>query len=154
MNNIAKFVASFFYAGYFPLAPGTFASFLGLCLYQIFYHDITAYVLIFVGICALGFLTGDRAERAAGEKDPSFVVIDEVAGAMIAFFMLPLTPQVMITAFFLFRAFDMFKIYPANRMEGLKGGTGIMMDDIVAGIYTNAIMHTVLTWKDVLLKVT
>ena len=154
MNSMAKFFASFFYAGFFPIAPGTFASFLGLCLCRLFYHDIAAYVLIFIGVCILGFLTGDAAERVAGKKDPSFVVIDEVAGAMIAFFMLPLTPPVMITAFFLFRAFDMFKIYPANRMEGLKGGAGIMMDDIVAGIYTNLVMQAALAWKDVLSKVT
>ena len=148
-NNLAKFFASFFYAGFLPLAPGTFASFLGLCLYELFYRDMATYTLVFIVICILGFLTSGIAERAAGKKDPSFVVIDEVAGAMIAFFMLPLTPSVLITAFFIFRAFDMFKIYPANRFEAFKGGAGIMMDDVMAGVYTNLIMRAALQGKDI-----
>ena len=83
-------------------------------------------------------------EAMVGRKDPGCVVIDEVAGVLIAFFLLPPVPNVLWTAFFLFRAFDMFKIYPANRFEACKGGTGIMMDDIIAGIYTNLVMHAAL----------
>jgi len=71
-------------------------------------------------------------------------VIDEVAGVMIAFFLLPQTWAVMWTAFFVFRAFDMFKIYPGNKLEGVKGSGGIMLDDIMAGIYTNIVMHVAL----------
>ena len=58
--------------------------------------------------------------------------------------MLPVRFPIMITAFFLFRAFDMFKIYPANKFEKLSGGAGVMLDDIIAGIYTNIIMHIAL----------
>jgi len=76
-----------------------------------------------------------------GQKDPSCVVIDEVSGIMIAFFMLPMVWPVSIITFFLFRAFDMFKIYPVNKFEEMKGGTGIMMDDIIAGLYTNITMQ-------------
>jgi len=60
---------------------------------------------------------------------------------MIAFFLLPVTPVVIITAFFLFRAFDMFKIYPVNKFEQMEGSTGVMMDDIIAGLYTNIVMQ-------------
>ena len=63
---------------------------------------------------------------------------------MISFFLLPPTTSVLITAFFLFRAFDMFKIYPVNKFEPLKGGVGVMMDDIIAGIYTFIVMHLAL----------
>ena len=78
------------------------------------------------------------------KKDPSCVVIDEVSGVMIALFMLPIIPSVLFTAFFLFRAFDMFKIYPANKIEKLPSSYGIMFDDIIAGIYTNMTMHIAL----------
>ena len=80
-------------------------------------------------------------EKITEKKDPGCVVIDEVSGIMIAFFLLPMTPAVIWTAYFLFRAFDMFKIYPVCKFEALGGGKGIMMDDIIAGIYTGVIMH-------------
>ena len=68
-------------------------------------------------------------------------MIDEVAGMMVAFFLLPVKWPVIITAFFLFRAFDMFKIYPVNKFEGIEGGAGVMMDDLIAGLYTNIVMQ-------------
>jgi phosphatidylglycerophosphatase A len=98
-------------------------------------------VAILAVVLVVGFYASGKTEEALGEHDPSCVVIDEVAGIMIAFFLLPLNLPVLITAFFLFRAFDMFKIYPANRFESLKGGLGIMADDIVAGLYANILMQ-------------
>jgi len=147
-NNLARLFASFFCIGFIPVAPGTCASLVGFFLYRSFYSAVTTYALIFIVVLVLGFFTSGIAEQTAEKKDPSFVVIDEVTGAMIAFFMLPLTAPVMMTAFFIFRAFDMFKIYPINRLEDLKGGAGIMMDDIVAGIYTNLVMHAAFYLKN------
>jgi phosphatidylglycerophosphatase A len=95
-------------------------------------------------ITVVGFLTAGQLEKQTGAKDPGCVVIDEVCGMLISCFMLPLSWPVLITAYFLFRAFDMFKIYPAYKLEKLPGSVGIMMDDIVAGIYTNVIMHIAL----------
>ena len=92
----------------------------------------------------IGFITSDIVEKVVGKKDPSCVVIDEVSGMMIALFMLPWTPAVVVTTFFLFRAFDMFKIYPMNKLEALGGGKGIMLDDIFAGIYANLTMQIAL----------
>ena len=92
-------------------------------------------------ITVTGFIVSDRMERIVKQKDPSCIVIDEVSGVMIAFFLLPFSWPVIFTAFFLFRAFDMFKIYPVNKFEPMPGGVGVMMDDIVAGIYTNIVMH-------------
>ena len=68
---------------------------------------------------------------------------------MIALFLLPLDWPVLITAFFLFRALDMFKLYPVNQMEKFEGGLGIMMDDIVAGVYTNIVMHIAIRWAGI-----
>ncbi len=139
-----RLMATFFYIGYLPLAPGTMASLAGAALAVIFYGNAPAYIAVFIALTILGFLTSGSVEKMIGKKDPGCIVIDEVAGVMIAFWMLPLTAPVLISAFFLFRAFDMFKIYPANTFESIPGGVGIMMDDIVAGLYANIIMHLAL----------
>lgn len=140
-DRIIKLSATFFYIGYLPLAPGSLASLAGVALAAILSPWLIGYVVVLALITWLGFRVSDRMEEIAKEKDPSCIVIDEVAGVMIAFFMLPLTTEVIWTAFFLFRAFDMFKIYPVNKLEELKGGTGVMMDDVIAGVYTNIIMQ-------------
>jgi len=147
-SNFARLIATFFYIGYIPVAPGTSASLVGMFFYLFFCQNIVVYALIFVVVFFLGFFVSDLAEKSLGEKDPSCIVIDEVAGSMITFFMLPLMPSVLITAFFLFRAFDMFKIYPVNKFEDLKGGVGVMMDDVIAGVYANLLMHAALKLKD------
>ncbi len=140
-NAIAKYVSTFFYLGYFPFAAGSLASALGgLCAGILFFHPVV-YLLIVGFVVAAGFLTAGRMEKITGEKDPPCIVIDEVAGALIAFFMLPLSWPVFWSAFFVFRAFDMFKIYPANIFEKKDGACAVMMDDIIAGIYTNVIMQ-------------
>jgi len=99
------------------------------------------YICVTLIVTILGFMVSGRMEEILDQKDPGCIVIDEVAGVMIAFFLLPLTPVVIVTAFFLFRAFDMFKIYPVNKFEQLKGSTGVMMDDVIAGLYTNIVMQ-------------
>jgi len=140
-NQISRWLASFFYLGFFPLAPGSLASAVGLLLALQLRGTPVLYGILFAVITLTGFFVSDRVEKSTGKKDPSFIVIDEVSGAMLAFFMLPATPAVLITAFFLFRAFDMFKIYPVNKFEPLAGGVGVMMDDIIAGVYTNLTMQ-------------
>lgn len=140
-DRISKILATFFYLGYVPPASGSVASAAAAVICFLLRGHIAFYVVLFVALTAIGFVVSDRMEKMVKKKDPSCVVIDEVSGAMIAFFMLPATPAVIITAFFLFRAFDMFKIYPANKFECIPGGAGIMLDDIMAGIYTNIIMH-------------
>ena len=139
-NSLARIFATFFYIGYIPFAPGTIASMAGALLYFLFYRNVILYIVVFMAVTLVGFWTAGHVEKDAGQKDPSCVVIDEVAGAMIAFFMLPISPSVMITAFFLFRAFDMFKIFPANKIQAFAGSFGIMMDDVIAGVYANSVM--------------
>jgi phosphatidylglycerophosphatase A len=134
-------MSTFFYVGFIPAAPGSLASLLGVFVCLILSNNLFAYLMTFAVVTALGFLTGTAMEKLAKEKDPGCVVIDEVSGMMIALFLLPMTVPVLWTTFFLFRAFDMFKIYPANLLEKRHGSVGIMMDDIVAGIYTNLTMQ-------------
>lgn len=144
-DKVIKFISSFGYAGYFPVASGTFASAVGLGLCFILHKNLLLYSLVLVIITAFGFLYSGQMERIEGQKDPSAVVIDEVAGIMIAFYLLPFSSwAIVLTAFFLFRACDMFKVYPAGKFESLHGGVGIMLDDVVAGIYTNVVMQVAL----------
>ena len=144
MAQLIKFIASFGYLGYSPFASGSVASVAGALMCYFFAGQTCVYIGVFLIVTALGFMVSGPMEKIEGKKDPSAVVIDEVAGSFIAFFMLPLSFSVFITAFFLFRAFDMFKIYPADKLESLGGSYGIMMDDLVAGLYTNIIMQAAL----------
>lgn len=140
-KKLTELIATFFYVGRLPVIPGTTASAAGALLCFIFAGNMLIYLLIFMVVTGVGFWVCGRMEEIVGKKDPSCVVIDEVSGVMIAFFLLPMSWSVVITAFFVFRAFDMFKVYPVNKFEYLKGSVGIMMDDIIAGIYTNITMH-------------
>lgn len=146
-NKLYLILGSFFGVGYFPVAPGTTASIFGFIIYFMLRGNFPAYGLVFLIITVVGFTVAGQVEKIFNKKDPSCVVIDEVSGAMIAVFMLPVTPSIMITAFFLFRAFDMFKIYPMNKLEEMHGGVGIMMDDVVAGLYANLTMQAALYLK-------
>ncbi len=142
--RLAEFIATFCYVGKIPVCGGSAASALAivgayyLCPYK------PLYLLTILLISVLGFLCSDAAEKKINRKDASEIVIDEVAGGLIAFFAVPLTLPTMLTGFFLFRAFDMFKIFPAYKFEGRPGGVGVMMDDIIAGIYTNLTLQIAL----------
>lgn len=148
-NHISKLLATFFCIGYLPVAPGSMATIAGVALSYSLMGNPTAYLWATLAVTVVGFTVSGRAEKAIGKKDPGCIVIDEVAGVMIAFYMLPATPAVFWTGFFLFRAFDMFKIYPANKLEGLKGSRGIMLDDIIAGVYTNIVMQIAIRWAGI-----
>lgn len=149
-NDLAKYFSTVFYLGHFPVAAGSFATALGgVCAGILYFHPWVLLSLI-ACVTVLGFLTSGRVELLTGKKDPSCIVIDELAGSMIAFFMLPMSWPVFWCAFFVFRAFDMSKIFPADRMESRPGATGVMMDDIMAGIYTNIIMQIAVRWAGII----
>jgi phosphatidylglycerophosphatase A len=136
-DKLSKLLATVFYVGYFPIAPGTAASAVGFLLYFLLRGNIWAYSLVTVLITALGFLVAGRAERLFKRHDPSQVVIDEVSGILIALFLFPFKLPLAVLAFFIFRGMDAFKPPPADRFQKMSGSAGIMMDDIVAAIYTN-----------------
>ena len=145
-DKIVRLLSTFFYLGNFPVAPGTLASFAGMLIAVTLSSFFWTYIILTAVIVFLGFKVTGRMEKILKKKDPSCVVIDEVAGILISFFCLPLTPTILIVTFFLFRAFDMFKIYPVNKFEAMEGATGIMMDDLVAGVYTNLVMQLAIRW--------
>ena len=149
-HKLARMIATFFYVGYFPVASGTAASAVGVILCFLLKDHFFVYLLVLVLVLVLGIAAGDAVEKNLGKKDPSCVVVDEVAGMLIALFLLPFTTSVVLTAFFLFRAFDMFKIYPMNKLEAIGGGAGIMLDDIFAGLYTNLTLQIALRLSEIL----
>ena len=125
--------------GYLPLMPGTFGSLVGIGVFLLL-GSLAAQIVGIVVITWAGIWAATRTERILRLKDPGKVVVDEVAGQMIA--MLPLSllaggplKSGVIVSFILFRLFDIFKPYPARRFERLRSGLGIMADDLVAGFY-------------------
>jgi len=124
--------------GYLPLMPGTFGSLVGIGVFLLLGSLVPQLVGIVV-ITWAGIWAASRTERILRLKDPGKVVVDEVAGQMIA--MLPLSLMAtpgktgIILSFILFRLFDIFKPYPARQFERLRSGLGIMADDLVAGFY-------------------
>ena len=141
MKNLALFFASFLGVGFFPVAPGSAATAAGIVLVFLLQFSMTVYGAVTLLFLLTAIPVCTFLERELHQKDPGVLVIDEVVGIMIAFIGLPLNWSVVIIGFFLFRALDMFKIYPINRLEALPGGFGIMMDDVMAGLYTNIILH-------------
>jgi len=147
--------------GYIPLAPGTLGSLVGVGLYlflwafghhivfagvehnrftqeQVWTAELAGVLVVIFLVTMIGIWAASRAEKLFRRKDPSAVVVDEVAGQMVALLSGPLWLQTwwsIITAFLLFRMFDIWKPYPIRRLETLESGLGIMADDIVAGAY-------------------
>jgi len=150
--------------GYLPLAPGTWGSLVGIVLYaglravflsiigpgrlrfdlaQTAYTFVVFDLIVVAGITFAGTWAASRTEKLSGKKDPGKVVIDEVAGQMLALAPVPLVLGSWWTigvAFVAFRFFDIVKPYPARPLESLKAGLGIMADDIVAGAYAGLVV--------------
>jgi phosphatidylglycerophosphatase A len=142
-SRIAKIIASFFFVGFIPVVPGTFGSLATFVLY--FLLRPVGYWQVYLGaiilVIALGIWAAGRAELDSKIVDPSFVVIDEVAGQLITLFLIPFSWLTLVAGFVIFRALDIIKPAPARQAERLHGGWGIMMDDVLAGIYGNLFLH-------------
>ncbi len=129
--------------GYAPLAPGTLGSIPGLVLaWSLFLLGGSGAVFAgFVVVTGVGFLVAGGAARTLGARDPRPVVVDETAGQMLALLLVPPTARTVVLAFFLFRLFDTWKPFPVRWLESLPGSSGIMADDLAAGIYANLVLH-------------
>jgi len=145
---IATVLSTWFGVGYLRPAPGTIASAVALPLAWLMLWKLGPYALAVACIAAylVGvWSTGAYAARTGGE-DPSECVIDEVAGQWLACAVAPLTPLGFGIAFVLFRIFDISKLWPVSLGEKLRGGWGIMTDDMIAGALS-AIVIAVLRWR-------
>lgn len=144
MSTLALAIATSFGVGYSPLAPGTFGSAAGLLVWAILPASAVAQVGAAVAVLAVGTWAAELTERRVGATDPGIVVVDEVLGMIVTLSLLPVGWGGAIVGFVLFRAFDVIKPYPANRFERLHGGLGIMLDDAMAGVYSNLALRLVL----------
>lgn len=139
-------LATGFGSGYFPIAPGTVGSAAAVIVYLPI-HPLLQTPLWPIGLLfllcwiALSIQCSSYAERYFGKKDDGRVVIDEFAGQWISLYLLPFTLTSVVAAFFLFRVMDVLKPYPANASQKLRGGLGIVMDDVIAGVYTNILLQ-------------
>ena len=146
LRNLSVWIATGLGAGYFPVAPGTAGSAVGLALVIALRQTSldSARLAASLGalsglIFVLGVRAAGKAEKAFGRVDPGQVVIDEVAGQVITFVATPRISWIgLIAGFVLFRFFDVVKPFPARRAERFRGGWGIMLDDVVAGLYSMA----------------
>ncbi|OYZ17399.1 MAG: hypothetical protein B7Y39_15355 [Bdellovibrio sp. 28-41-41] len=145
--KIAEIISTWFYVGKIRFAPGTWGTLATVpfvILFQTFgsiLYMVCAFVILFAGI----FLS-DIYEKSKGNHDLSEIVIDEVAGYMIAMTMLPMTWQALAAGFILFRFFDILKPFPIGWLDRkIGGGLGVMLDDVAAGVITNVILQLLYT---------
>jgi len=151
MRRVILLLATWFGAGYSPVAPGT-AGTLGAIPLLLLYSLLTA-VMYGAGLGALALLAcwvAGRAEEILGEKDSRPIVIDEVVGFLVTMAYVPITWVHVLMGFVLFRGFDIAKPFPIRMMErNISGGWGIVMDDVVAGIYAQATLRILVSALDV-----
>jgi phosphatidylglycerophosphatase A len=150
-----KLFASALFSGYSPIASGTVGSAVALVFY--FIPGFESLIVIGASILIV-FMFGIKAANTMEQRyghDPAEVTIDEVVGMWISLFLLPKKIFVIIAVFFVFRFFDIIKPFPARKFDSMHGGFGIMMDDVIAGIYANIFLRLALLMpviKELLLR--
>jgi len=146
MQNLYKMIATSLGVGYLPLAPGTWGAVVGiLVLYLLHTFSILSTAVLLALIIVfffLGTFVTDQLESEWG-KDPSKVVIDETIGVWINVLFLPFNWTIWLLGFVLFRIFDIWKPLGIRKLESIKGGLGVMLDDVAAGIVGNIILQVI-----------
>lgn len=148
MTRFAVFLATAGYTGYFPIAPGTVGSAVGLVAYAAVAraHSPLVEIAVILMLFAAGVWAGTIAERYFGGIDPGPIVLDEVVGMLITLAFIPVGWTGALAGFFLFRVFDVIKPFPAGRLEKLHGGLGVMADDAMAAVYANVSLRLLLAF--------
>ena len=148
--GLAVWLATGFWIGFIPFAPGTWGTLWGIPLAwgvsQL--PNLWMQAAVIAAVCGAGIpICTIAARRLGGRKDPGAIVLDEIASLPITFLMAPLEPVVIVAGFLLHRFFDILKPQPARALERLPDGFGIMADDWIAGIYSNLALHLLLWWN-------
>lgn len=155
-NLLIKFIATGFYSGMARFAPGTFGSIAFFILYLLAAYlcpaiiDIFPFTIITIFILLAGIFVCNETLRLkifSDSKDPKQVVIDEFAGMSFALLGISFSVLHAFIALVLFRIFDISKLWPANKLESLPKGLGIMMDDVAAGIYANLLLRIIIIYS-------
>lgn len=143
MTALARVLSTVAYVGYGPVAPGTWGSAAGLAiLFGLRWTGSPMVEAAVLGlIIAVGIWSAGVTGRELGDDDPGPVVIDEVAGMLITLLWIPASVPAVILGFLVFRVLDIIKPFPARQCERLPGGWGVMLDDVMAGIYGQIVMR-------------
>ena len=139
--TVWRFAATFFYLGKLPFAPGSWDSLGVLLLWFFLPVSFSIQLSVIVFLFVLGVYSSGRVAKYLNDHDPSEVVIDEAVGMGISLFMLPHSFGFYLLAFVLFRIFDIFKPSFIYQIQDLPGGWGIMLDDVLAGLFTFALVN-------------
>ncbi len=143
--NWKKWIATGFGTGYLPIGPGSWGTFPGMLLcWAMQPLPPMLYALAILPLALAGVHLAGVAEKEFGRKDPGQIVIDEIVAFPITMFLIPVTWGTMLLGFFLNRLMDTIKLWPCHRLEKLPAGWGIMMDDLVAAVYSCLLMHAAL----------
>jgi phosphatidylglycerophosphatase A len=151
-SGAATLTATFLGIGHMRPGPGTWASAVTMLAWAAMAHflpvsaRVPTLIVLAVAVTLIGIPAATQVARASGIKDPGFVVIDEVAGQLISLIAVPLAWKTFFAGFILFRAFDILKPPPVRQLERLPEGTGIMLDDVMAGIYALLVVQLLLHW--------
>ena len=142
LNKINHFLATGFYSGHLPAAPGTWGSLLMILL--IFFFPLLNNIYFISALSIGGIAVANFEERQTGIKDDSKIVIDEMAGQLLTFYTLKISVPVLIGGFILFRIFDITKPWIIDKVQDLPSGWGVMLDDILAGLTSLIILKIVI----------
>ena len=145
MKKILLWATTFFYVGYLPIAPGTWASMVTVLLVYFIgpYWQASVFIqlAIILAVFLLGIPAASYTEIHFDKEDPRYCVIDEVVGQMVGLLLVPHSIGLYIAGFFLFRFFDIIKPFPIKHLEKVPHGLGIMIDDVAAGLYSLGLLH-------------
>ena len=142
-NKMAYVIATGFGVGYSPVIPGTMGSLVALLIFVLIPSSNILWLMVILITFIVGVWASGIVEDEKGE-DPGIVIVDEFVGQWIALLFLPPSTAVYIAAFIIFRLFDIWKPFPAYDSQKLPRGWGIMIDDVIAGIYTNIALQILL----------
>ena len=144
INLLERLLGSGFFSGYIPIAPGTFGSLVALAIYLIPGFENPTILLTLISLFSIiGIYTGNKFEKVYG-KDPAQCTIDEMVGMWITLLFIPKYIWYILFAFIIWRILDIIKPFPANIFEKINGGWGIMLDDIMAGLYSLILVHIII----------
>ncbi len=147
LRLILKGIATGAGSGLLPLAPGTWGSMMGILLAWLLSPlSAVMYVITTVGVIFIAIWSAGEARHLFGGGDPPQVVIDEIAAMLLVMAFQPFSWMSVIVGFLAFRVFDVWKPWPVRQCEALSGGIGIVMDDLMAGIYAWLLLRAVLSF--------
>lgn len=142
-DRLILFLSSGTYLGYIPVASGTFGTLWGLPIaYWLSGYALWLQLVVIAAAIGVALYLADRAEKIWNRKDPSQVVIDEIVGYLVTVAGLPFSWKTAVGGFFIFRAMDILKPYPVRKIDqSLPGGWGIVLDDVLAGVYSHILLR-------------